>query len=731
MNKEYAVSDKPGTRKEFIMKRILSGFLSVLIVASSFSACTEQRPRITSSEELRPYGELLLSRLGDTLPENVFIGTAEDGFDMTDFAEDGYVTRAEGGSLVIYGKTEKGVDRGVRDYIKNGNPDSYEKTYNEGYRVKSITVCGRDISDFTVVVPADVNDHAFFAKPEDANKSITLAARELRDYIRKSCGAELEISTDQTKSPAIRLQVGDIEKYGDEAFSVEVTESDVIIMGGRYRGCLYGVYDFLEEDIGWRFHLDPLGQYKEYLYEKENVNITSSSDRFEKSAFNFRTSRSYSGTYGYNTNNIRVKRKITPGSAEREFGEVGLVCEAGHGINNNNFTIDGFDPQKTGQPCYTDEDVIEQIATQAVELAQRKAEQYLMIPGYDFTQIDVGQFDSSNFCVCQNCMKVAREEGSASGAVVRMTNRVAEAVHELYPEIVINMLGYSGTEKPPKKTVPGENVKVSFCFYLRSNNEGMHCNNHPIYDENCRVNSMNLKDFKGWLDICDTVDTWYYPFNCYDAMVQSPFFSNLYDDIMYLRSLGTFGINRDGLEPDGARLMALVQDVYAQIMWEDWTKEEYFDYIREWFFLNYGDAGEDIFDLLIMNEYAGDEMPCWSAITDSSRDRISGEYVKRNYKLQLEIIGEALSLVDTAEQEKFVELFSTGFLYMTVGTLFDEMYVNGTAEEREFISGLYEKMYGILKENNVPVFIGIGADPNRYVPDTLDLNVNPFEWTKK
>ncbi|MBQ7712921.1 MAG: hypothetical protein IJT69_03790, partial [Clostridia bacterium] len=60
-------------------------------------------------------------------------------------------------------------------------------------------------------------------------------------------------------------------------------DGTLAINGGIWRGELYGVWDFLEEDIGWRF----LGaafipsDKREYLYESDYLDITSAIDRTE------------------------------------------------------------------------------------------------------------------------------------------------------------------------------------------------------------------------------------------------------------------------------------------------------------------------------------------------------------------------------------------------------------------------------------------------------------------
>ena len=277
----------------------------MLTVSSVLASCSGERaaekysPKITvSSSDAAESAAWLTEKLGDRLTDEVYLAVGDaKGIDMSDFENDGYVIRTDAGNALIVGRSADGLDRGVRKYAKavqSGTADGLDITYHEGYRVKRLTVCGRDISEYTIVKVADVTEY----EPLAAQESMDVAADELQSYIEKTCGARLAIVTDHDAAPAhaLRLAIGSVADYGDEAFSIKVTDSgDVVITGGRYRGCMYGVYDFLEEDIGWRFVNDTYGNLfgnpdfeTDYLYESDHVDVTSAADRFEDSSIKYR-----------------------------------------------------------------------------------------------------------------------------------------------------------------------------------------------------------------------------------------------------------------------------------------------------------------------------------------------------------------------------------------------------------------------------------------------------------
>ena len=99
------------------------------------------------------------------------------------------------------------------------------------------------------------------ATSPDATPAEKTAAEELHDYILKLCGAECKITNEKdVQSPAIylgwtetaRKAVGDISKLDDEEWVIRTENGSLIITGGRPRGTLYGVYEFLEgQGVVW------------------------------------------------------------------------------------------------------------------------------------------------------------------------------------------------------------------------------------------------------------------------------------------------------------------------------------------------------------------------------------------------------------------------------------------------------------------------------------------------
>ena len=70
---------------------------------------------------------------------------------------------------------------------------------------------------------------------------------------------------------------------------------DLTITGGTRRGVLYGVYEFLEAYVGWRFVLDGV----EYLYEAKSIDIPEGTKDTQRAVFEERYTSFYPNSVSY------------------------------------------------------------------------------------------------------------------------------------------------------------------------------------------------------------------------------------------------------------------------------------------------------------------------------------------------------------------------------------------------------------------------------------------------
>jgi len=107
--------------------------------------------------------------------------------------------------------------------------------------------------------------------PVDAIPSERYAAEELQHYLERISGLKLTIATDDQLMTSHEILLGDnahlrrlglqvdLAKLGSEGFLLKTLHGHLVIVGGRPRGTLYGVYALLEE-LGVRW-LTPEVEY--------------------------------------------------------------------------------------------------------------------------------------------------------------------------------------------------------------------------------------------------------------------------------------------------------------------------------------------------------------------------------------------------------------------------------------------------------------------------------------
>lgn len=703
--------------------RKIALLLAGLMTASAVTSCAVPNTAnsITASASAKKYVNFLEERLDD-MPDDLLIAVGDDaaayGVDVSEFVDDeGYTIRAKNGEVIILGKTDAALDRAVRHFANYGNDKNYTFTYGERYRVKKLTIAGNDISEYAIV------------SPDDADECMLYAADELAKYIKLACGATLPEYSQSEYAAAvdkpkrlISLKI-DYPALGDEAFTIDVKDDgDLDILGGRYRGGLYGVYGLMY-DIGWRF----LGDNIQHLYEAEHIDLTSDINRTETASIANRFCSDKSVWDNGVGSKLNLHGRYLDAAATSKYGFYGIVAQASHGLHEGNVDWQGYydATYETAQPCFTNEDILQCIEDHVVKTIQARLDAGQEI-GKDLTYIDVAQFDTQAFCQCSDCMEVFYEEGATSGAVLRMTNRMADVVAENFSdEISVLMLAYAGTNKPPKVTKPRDNVKISYCFYV--DGREILCTNHNISGEGCPAKSVNLsfaKEFEEWTKICkaENMQVWYYPLNCYEIAFQLPCFDTAYADIQYLIDSE---INCLMLCADYNNDTILASSI-SKLAWNgNMTEEEFYAMVEENFTILYGESGKYIHEYIMMLQTAGDLDGCWTAFHSGAADKVNDHYMATRFDYMTGLFKEALRLAETEEIERKIEILMSGMYYVCIGITYNDRYVNGTDEERAVIAERYTEMHRIFRENNLRVFDDFIS--TEYAPAELDLETNPFD----
>jgi hypothetical protein len=109
----------------------------------------------------------------------------------------------------------------------------------------------------------------------------------------------------------------------------------------------------------------------------------------------------------------------------------------------------------------------------------------------------VSQNDNSSYCRCPACARIAAEEGSPTGPIIRFVNAVAAA----FPDKIISTLAYQYSRPAPKMTKPAPNVQVMLCTIELNRSR-------PIADD--PDSRSFLKDIVDWSRIAGNIFLWDY-----------------------------------------------------------------------------------------------------------------------------------------------------------------------------------------------------------------------------
>ena len=729
------------------MKRPLALTLAAILLASVFTSCASHEkktaldPNITvTSSDADSAAAWLDARL-ETIPDKVVLGTNAGGYgvDLSALENDGYFIRNIDGEVALLAKTSTGLDRAVRKYAKtveSGAPLE-DVSYHEGYRVKKLTIAGNDISEYAIVYA------------DESSESVAAAGSELSTYIAKSCGvsvprfneSEYDAASEKPERKIVLTEdIENVRGLGDEGFQIIVGEDGTLtINGGKWRGAIYGVWDLIEQDLGWRF----LGgkfipnDRTEFLLEADHIDLTSEINRTETPDIPI--------IRAGGSGPLRLKNTYLTRSSPAAYGSYGWAQATCHGLQSNHKKIfsgeyeglyNGLDADGR-QPCFTNEEILEAIDHFAVTYVQEKLNAGQKI-GKEITCVDLGHWDGMwySFCDCLDCQKVYAKEGALSGAVVLMGNRVATLLEDTFnnPDICASVFAYCGTDKPCK-TDPVHNLYISFCYHVSS--DWVSCQNHCLSGEECSTgagitNYLAAKELEAWAKKMDPamLQIWMYPSNTENYCFNAPLYRNALKDCQYLASLGVSQLFIDSQWIDNGLINEeLTMYLYLHFAWEcDVTSEEELAMISEWFELVYGeDAGYLLYELSLLAEQAGDRVGCWSALGHSV-DYVDYDYISARAEEIWEMCDRAISLAEDAAGEALIEKYVTGIRYMTLVSRYDDMYTNGTNDEREFITAKYAEWWDTVKKYNFCTFGGIERSYWKYLPDTFDPDVHPHTW---
>lgn len=338
------------------------------------------------------------------------------------------------------------------------------------------------------------------------------AALQMQQYVLEATGCTLPLQSDALPAQGREVLVGktnreadayiDRAALGDDGFTIATSGNDLIIAGGEKCGTLYGVFTFLEEYLGYRW----FSPQDTLVPDITSLQIPAQLNNTQKPAFAFRHTSWFNAQDPLWRAQMKLQGSMSGihGSLDETYNEIIRFAgpDAGHTFrffvpaeqyfetHPEYFAMNEKGQRVSGQVCLANPDVFD------LTLAGVRS----WLEAYPGAQlVSVSQNDNQNYCRCKECAALDKAEGSPAGSMISFANKIAAAIEDDYPDVMVHTFAYQYTVKPPKTVRPAGNVAVQLCTIDNNHND--------IY-------SVTAKDFVGYLEtwsaICDTLFIWDY-----------------------------------------------------------------------------------------------------------------------------------------------------------------------------------------------------------------------------
>ena len=413
----------------------------------------------------------------------------------------------------------------------------------------------------------------------DASPSTRHGAEQLQMFLEQITGAKLPIVAD-TEPPgeqeiilgdnrhlrSLAVQI-DFKELGHEGYVIRSVGKHLVIAGGALRGNMYGVYGLLEDHLGCRWFAPGVSRIPKHgrlaigPIDDKQIPVLEYREPFTYDCFD--------GDW--------CARNRVNSSSGRLAEEHGGKVRFGGGFFVHTFNrlvppdkyfdehpeyfslVKGKRLKERSQLCSTNKDVI-RISTEEILKAMRAQP--------DAFVFSVSQNDWHNYCECEKCQAMAKQEDSQIAPVLNLVNRVAEAVEKEFPEKAIETLAYQWTRRPPRSMRPRPNVIVRLCSIEC-------CFSHPLDTCDSEANRKFREDIQRWAKVSNRLWVWDYVTDFRHYLLPFPNQRVRNDNIRFFVANNVKGIfEQDTYNTPHSELAALGGYITAKFLWNPDYDEE-------------------------------------------------------------------------------------------------------------------------------------------------------------
>lgn len=439
------------------------------------------------------------------------------------------------------------------------------------------------------------------------------AARELAGFLKESTGVSLKIITDAHPPEGPEIVLGrtnrldastlpiDLQPLTADGYTYLVNSGGIHILGRNPRGTLYGVYDWLEENLGIRF----LASDANHVPKKSALPVADRSFRHDP-PMEYRDICTFQDEMWGVRNRLNSRwGKILREKALGGIRWVGPVIHTSSkyispseyfeshpeyfALINGKRTSKLPGNNQPAQLCLSNPEVY------AILLKKIKShlDAYRTSENYNPTSKAIVEFTINDgikgSCECPECAAVNREEETEGGTLFRTLNRLSDDLAKDYPEVSLQTLAYAYAQKGPAKTMLRDNIII--CFAPLKADQG-----RLITDASSEANRKALQDLKGWQGKCKQLYLWNYYYNTWSWMGLFPDIQTLVENLRIYRQHGVKGLFAESSFTPASELRELRHYLLAQALWKQDIDEK--AVTREFCELYYGGGAKDMLEYL-------------------------------------------------------------------------------------------------------------------------------------
>ncbi len=393
------------------------------------------------------------------------------------------------------------------------------------------------------------------------------AARELATTLSQVTGAEFTVEVSPTTTPSNAIIVGPgpiaarlfpeakLEQLGQEEIVIRTKGGRLLVAGGRPRGTLYAVSQFLQEECGVRWWTPWASHFpRRATLQIGSQDVTyrpsfESRDPFWFPAFDATWAvRNFS-----NSQSANIPDNL--GGCVRYKGFVhtfyALVPPEKHFAEHPEWFsfINGKRTTDHAQLCLTNPDLRRFVVERVKQWLRESPEARI---------VSVSQNDWHGACQCDRCKALDDAEGSQAGTMLDFVNHVADQIASEFPQVAVDTLAYQYTRKPPKTIKPRPNVIVRLC--------SIECNcREPL---SAPANAKFGDDIRGWSRICNRLYVWDYTTDFAHYVQPHPNWYVLGPNVRFFAEHNVKGLFEQGAyQSFGSEFSEMRAWVLAQLLW--------------------------------------------------------------------------------------------------------------------------------------------------------------------